>query len=210
MTKIIPTGVSENGASSLELYGPEILNNGNSPDEFFFSNTAIVSDECLLPEEISGAAGDAGDFAGSCDDGQANLFLVRNDSELNGDFVIFPCPIIDTASVAFTAEDKLPGELPDFKPDEDGGEAIYRSALRTELVRNGESVGVNEGSILVSFLIPDGVDQDALSILFWDGGNWVELGGFVSDIGPDGQVEEGKLYLKTSTFKLGSFVLVTK
>jgi len=196
-------GVYEQGASSLALYGPEILNNFFTPDEYFFSSSLIISPDCLTPEEVSLTAG--------CFDELPHLLLVLNDeNEPNGDYVIFPCPLNGTPSVIETHEENLPGPLPDFKPDEEGGEAIYRSALRTELDREGELVSQNEKLILVSFLIPEGVDVESLTILRWTGEEWVDVGGTLSDIGPDGLVEEGKQYLKTSTFDLGFFALVSK
>ena len=39
------------------------------------------------------------------------------------------------------------------------------------------------GSMIVSFDIPEGMEFSNLSILFWDGGKWVDLGGYQT---PDG------------------------
>jgi len=189
------------GASQLGLFGPEMI--GNGTDSFYFSHSVFYSTDCPIPEEAA--------LTAACFDELPHLLLVLNDeNEPNGDFVIFPCPLNGTPSVIETHEENLPGPLPDFKPDEEGGEAIYRSALHTELDREGELVSQNEKLILVSFLIPDGVDVESLTILRWTGEEWVELGGVLSDVGPDGLVEEGKLYLKTSTFDLGFFALVSK
>lgn len=57
-----------------------------------------------------------------------------------------------------------------------------------------------KGSGLVSFIIPADTFTSSYTILFWDGSNWIDLGGYLSTDG----------LFKVSTSQAGMYVLVTK
>jgi hypothetical protein len=179
-------GIYEDGASSLELYGPEISNNYYSPDEYFFSGSLVLSDDCTIPEGENKKSELV--FAACEGPSDAVSFLLPN-----GDFVVFPCPINDIAFTQPLDEDELPGALADDQK--------FLSALKTGLTRDGVTVDENDRPMQVSFLIPEGVDVETLSILYWNGTEWVDLGGEVSEDG---------LYFEVSTNFVGTFVLVSK
>ena len=111
----------------------------------------------------------------------------------NGDSLYLPCPIGDTASLAVQTSDGLPSPLPDGN--------TFQSAFTTEVRKDGESQGDLSAYATISFAIPEGVDVSTLSILFWDGAQWVDLVG-VSVTG-DGHLEAFVNYT-------GTFVLVQK
>jgi hypothetical protein len=54
---------------------------------------------------------------------------------------------------------------------------------------------------VVSFLIPDGMQDAEFAILFWDGTQWVEL---------EGNLSKDGLHFEVTTSFAGTFVLVTK
>lgn len=190
-------GIYEDGASSLELYGPEILGNYNSPDEYFFSGSLVLSDDCTIPadeeEEKDPKPGlpiniipvtggfDCAIFSGT-------LLLLPN-----GDNALFPCPIQDEGKIELVSNDALPGSLPE------GNEFI--SAFTTFLFKDGKVQETSEESIIISFMIPDDADKEGLSILYWNGSEWTDLGGTVSADG---------LYFQVPTNLIGTFVLVSK
>jgi hypothetical protein len=149
-------------------------------------------------------AGRLNEFRGCGDDGSGQKKVtsggVCNGLESNatfitpkGDFAVFPCPIKDRAYVQPLDKDKLPGNL------EDGQK--YLSSLVTSVIRRNQPLDVLDAAGLVSFLIPEGMEKTTLTILFWDGTKWSDLGGAVS--------VDGK-YFEISTKSLGTFVLVSK
>jgi hypothetical protein len=69
------------------------------------------------------------------------------------------------------------------------------------VIRRNQPLDVLDAAGLVSFLIPEGMDKTTITILFWDGTKWSDLGGAVS--------VDGK-YFEISTKSLGTFVLVSK
>lgn len=111
----------------------------------------------------------------------------------NGDNALFPCPIQDEGRIELVSNDALPGSLPE------GNEFI--SAFTTFLFKDGKAQETSEESIIISFMIPDGVDKEGLSILYWNGTEWTDLGGAVSADG---------LYFQVPTNLIGTFVLVSK
>jgi hypothetical protein len=127
----------------------------------------------------------------------------------NGDAALFPCPISDSATLNGDLANQ--GDLP-------GGLLLgntYQSAFTTEVTRNGEPVEKLPTFVTLAFAMPEGVDPADLSILFWDGSDWVELidglklsegkrvgqGGFVST--------DGEFFQATVNFT-GTFVLVSE
>jgi hypothetical protein len=59
-------------------------------------------------------------------------------------------------------------------------------------------------SVLVSFVIPEGVDPSSLAILYWDGSQWSEVKGtFVL-------TDNGKTYFAAYVNYTGTFVLVQR
>jgi len=192
-------GVNENDAFQLGLFGPEITGNANG-DQFFFSDSLIVYDNCLFPEEKPGDITGYSSEGRSCAEDGYFFFLM-----INGDWTAFPCPINDVAHTRIFTESELPAPLPD--------ELItytFQSALDTDLFRDGEYINLTDREIVVSFLIPDGVDPDTLTILYWNDNEWIDLDGAVTNIGPNGEVVEGKKYFQKFTNHIGTFVLVTE
>ena len=104
----------------------------------------------------------------------------------DGDGVYFPCPIGDEASLTSLTSDKLPGRL--------DGDFSFISGLEVEVKPS------TEGTTIVQFTIPEEQKGKTLSILFWNGMEWKELGGAVNG---DGKFE-------VSAVGGGTFVLVTK
>ncbi len=119
----------------------------------------------------------------------------------------FPCPLSDSASLMSNTQNELPGSLPNG--------TTFGSALTTSVTKNGESQNTVEDFITISFKIPEDAAVSGLTILYWDGTQWVELtdgltlqdgryvalGGFVS--------ADGLSFNATVNFT-GTFVLVQK
>jgi hypothetical protein len=74
------------------------------------------------------------------------------------------------------------------------------SGFTTSVIKNGASSSPVNGSIIVSFTVPDNMKNSTLSILYWDGSKWVEVSGHMT---ADGHFE-------TTTDLTGTFVLVSK
>jgi hypothetical protein len=182
-------GIYAQDASSLALYGPVILGNGNSPDEYFFDGPVTISEDCTIPSPPANEKKEKYEGVSSvCEGTTTATFLLPS-----GDFVVFPCPINDQAFVKAILEKDLPEKL------EEG--IKFLSALNTNVIRDNAVVEELEKPVVVSFIIPQGIDPQALSILFWDGTKWVEL---------EGQVSADGLYFEVSTNLAGTFVLVSK
>ncbi len=111
----------------------------------------------------------------------------------NGDNALFPCPIQDEGRIEVVTSEDLPADLPE------GNEFI--SSFTTFLFKDGQTQEISEGLITISFMIPDGADKEALSILHWNGTEWIDLGGAVSEDG---------LHFEVPTKLIGTFVLVSK
>ena len=107
----------------------------------------------------------------------------------DGSFVYFPCPISDSASLSALAPENLP----------EGATSL--SGFTTTVTKNGTAVDSLPAYATLSFLLPEGVDPASLSILYWNGTEWVEQSGFLS---PDG------LYYQATVNFSGDFVLVSK
>jgi hypothetical protein len=180
-------GIYAEDASSLDLEGPEILGNGNSPDEYFFGGTVILSEGCTPPSPVNEKK-EKLESAPICEGTATATFLLPN-----GDFVVFPCPIHDRAFVETILQKDLPQKL-------DEG-LKFLSALNTNVVRDNAAVEELEKPVVVSFILPKDVDTKTLSIMFWNGEEWIDLGGAVSADG---------LYFEVSTKQVGTFVLVAR
>lgn len=172
-------GVIELGASSLELYGPEILNNGNSPDEYMFSGALIVDPNCLVEEVVEKA---------DCEISQ-NIFILPN-----SDYVVFPCKIKEYGVVYSLLEAQLPASLSDV---------TFVSALQADVYdkHHKATKKLPNQPALIAFHVPESVEKGSLTILHWDGDEWVDLGGEL--------IEDGT-YFTVSTTRLGSFVLASR
>ncbi len=196
-------GIYAEGASSLGLYGPEILGNGNSPDEYFFSGATTVSEECVLPVPAPVIGGGSGGgqkgplpiniipVGGklNCTEYSGTLFTLPN-----GDRALYPCPISDEGNLKTTALESLPSLLPEG--------SSFLSAFEAQLFTDGVAQTTSGRPITVSFIIPEGADKEDLAILFWDGNAWTEL--------TNARVSEDGLYFEGFTNKLGTFVLVSR
>ena len=196
-------GIYADGASSLGLYGPEILGNGNSPDEYFFSGTTTVSEECVLPVPAPVVGGGSGGgqkgplpiniipVGGklNCTEYSGTLFILPN-----GDRAFYPCPIRDEGNLKTTVLESLPSLLPEGNS--------FLSAFEAQLFKDGEAQATSGRPIMVSFLIPEGVEKESLAILFWNGSEWEEL--------TTTRISEDGLYFEGFTNKLGTFVLVSR
>jgi hypothetical protein len=85
---------------------------------------------------------------------------------LNGDFAFLPCPIDGFASLTSLPDEGLPGSLPS---------GFTRKAGFTLRLDSGDSAP--GGQITISFALPQGTSAEALTILFWDGSEWLEVEG---------------------------------
>lgn len=97
------------------------------------------------------------------------------------------------AMLETVAEEELPGTLPN------GGQLV--SSFNVALRQNSSIVdALPDGvDIIVSFLIPAGMEGENFAIMRWDGNNWVE---------ESVSVEDG--YVKALTSSTGTFVLVVQ
>ncbi len=181
-------GIYAEDASSLGLQGPVVQGNGNSPDEYFFDGTVISDEDCTIPSSPADEKKEKYEGPSLCEGTTTATFLLPN-----GDFVLFPCPINDQAFVQPVFEKDLPEKL-----EED---LKFLSALITNVIRDNAVVEELEKPVVVSFIIPQGVDPQTLSILYWNGTEWIEL---------EGQVSADGLYFEVSTKLVGTFVLVSK
>jgi hypothetical protein len=88
-------------------------------------------------------------------------------------------------------------ELPYLLPEE----YSYSAAFFTVVLEDGEFLDPlpEESELTIKFLIPDGLDEDEeLTVLWWDGLEWVDLGG---------EVTEDGLFFQVTTDNIGIFVL---
>jgi hypothetical protein len=138
-----------------------------------------------LPFDIIPVSGGANSAALDC-----ALFSGTTLALPNGNSLTFMCPTSGEAGVAPLDEASLPGDLPV------GSEFV--SGLEGSL-ENGDKPPL-PGMVVVSFNIPDGMQGEDFAILFWNGSEWEELAGFVSEDG----------HFQVVTDQTGMFALVTK
>lgn len=111
----------------------------------------------------------------------------------NGNNLVVPCPLNDTAGLTDQGQDGLPSSLPDG--------AAFLSGFVTTVDEVGSTNGKLSQYILISFVVPDGVDISDLVILYWDGSQWIEVdGAFTSTV-------DGITYFEAYVNYTGTFVL---
>ena len=158
--------------NALYLYGMEF--NGNALGSFDVDGGKVFYGDCngLLHEKsyVSGNKGINVVSVGSAREPVQLNCQIYAGTKLtlpNGDFVFIPCPLGEAASLQTLGEANLPGVLP--------GGNDYESGFNFEVMngeQNAEKIG---GMMTVSFVIPDGVSVDGLTILFWNGREWVQV-----------------------------------
>ncbi|HNH26527.1 MAG TPA: right-handed parallel beta-helix repeat-containing protein [Anaerolineales bacterium] len=114
----------------------------------------------------------------------------------NGDNLVVPCPLGGSASLTKQDANGLPSSLPSG--------STFRSGIVSVVTESGSVDGKLSQPVLVSFIMPEGVDASALAILYWDGSQWTEVNGtFVL-------TENGKTYFAAFVNYTGTFVLVQR
>jgi hypothetical protein len=114
----------------------------------------------------------------------------------NGDNLVVPCPLGGSASLQQQGSEGLPSPLPSG--------ATFNSGFVSVVNESGLVDGKLSKSVLVSFVIPEGVDPSSLAILYWDGSQWSEVKGtFVL-------TDNGKTYFAAYVNYTGTFVLVQR
>jgi hypothetical protein len=99
-----------------------------------------------------------------------------------------------TSAQLYIVVEQVQGQLPAAL-----GEGFkFGSALKVELTNEGREL--NDLAITLSFPIPDGMKDAALSVMFWNGSAWVEVSG--------GSVVDG--FYVITVDQPGNYVLVTK
>src|SRR5690606_16277843 len=84
----------------------------------------------------------------------------------NGDKVTFNCPIGDFATLERLENNVLPSAVPE--------EFEYASGIVATTIPTGNDVALN-GLVVVSFVIPEDIQGEDLTILYWDGIEWLDL-----------------------------------
>ena len=111
----------------------------------------------------------------------------------NGNNLVVPCPLNDTAGLTDQAQDGLPSPLPDG--------AAFLSGFVTMVDEAGSTNGKLSQYVLISFVVPEGVDVSELVILYWGGSQWIEVDGvFTRNV-------DGITYLEAYVNYTGTFVL---
>jgi hypothetical protein len=190
-------------AGTLTLSSVTADGNGEGDMEVDAPTIIINAMDCNPAKEIKDSLPvnviptEAGQHELDCQNYSATVLLLPNN-----DHVRFPCPLRDTAGINAVTSDNLPATLPENN--------TFRGGLNVQLFSEEVAQASASPFVTVSFLIPEGVDAEKLAILFWNGSEWVDLGGEVGNVGPHGKVEEGKLYFNVTTSYVGTFVLVSK
>lgn len=196
-------GVHGDADGALSLYGNTFSGNGGGDAENHYSGEIVIdssdadcqggADPKPLPPPAGGPTWNVVDVSGSettgldCEAYRGTVLVLSN-----GDKATLPCPLGDEATLKHSDEDELPGEL--------GDEFAMQSAMDLQVVKGGSPVDPLNPSGAVAFVIPEGVSADELTILFWNGSEWEDLGGAVN--------EEG--LFEVSTDKIGVFVLASQ
>jgi len=110
----------------------------------------------------------------------------------NGDEIRLPCPTIGDATLNSVTDDNLPGSLPK--------NTNYVSALTAQVINGGIPLEALPAEMIISFLIPADMPDANLAIMYWNGGEWVEIAGGYKTA--DGRFE-------VSVNFTGSFMLVS-
>lgn len=122
----------------------------------------------------------------------------------NGNKVTFKCPISGFASLSLISNDSLPSALPE--------NMAYISGIRVSQTPTESDVALN-GMVIVSFIAPKELKSSNLSILYWNGSEWIDLKAASFEDGRQ-VFNSGHLtadgYFEAITNFSGSFVLVRK
>jgi len=111
----------------------------------------------------------------------------------NRDQIILLCPVNGQATLKHVAVDALPSKL--------DSTMTYQSAMDAQVTQNGQTATTLNGPMKVDFVIPSSAQGTTqLSILHWDGTQWVDVGGTAT---PDG-------FIETITNQTGTFVLISR
>ncbi|HCR70771.1 MAG TPA: hypothetical protein DIW23_04950 [Anaerolineae bacterium] len=193
-------------ANNLNLIGSTITNNGV---DYFNSFGAVnIFDYNCNPTSGKKPAGGTGlplnIVQGNSADLDCDLYSGTTLILPNGDKVTFKCPIGDSATLNNVANDNLPNALPE--------DVEYVSGLVATTSPDGSDVPL-DGLVVVTFIIPDGMQGEDFAILYWDGTEWLDLdtatfedgrkvfnGGYITEDG----------YFEALTNFSGNFVLVKK
>lgn len=143
-------------------------------------------------------------IAGSNADLDCNFFSGTVLILSNGDKIIFKCPIGGSASLSILPSENLPGLLPE--------NMVLISGMQANQSPEGSHVALG-GLVIVSFIIPEELVSANLSILYWNGSEWIDLNAASFEDGR--QVFNGGSltsdgYFEAITNFSGSFVLVKK
>jgi hypothetical protein len=204
-------GVDGSGVTGTLTFEDVVLT-GNAAGPF--SGSPVVTSGPCAPPGGGGGGGGAGTpvtpptpslipVTGGSATLDCSLFTGTSLMLANGDSLTFLCPIRGDASVESLDGETLPGDLPDG--------ATFASALDGAL-HDGDSEPL-PGKVIISFLIPEGLEDADLAILFWTGSEWVDLQGTSFDDGRtvfDGGHHTGDGHFEASTNFTGTFVLVAK
>jgi hypothetical protein len=145
-----------------------------------------VEDNSSLPENLVNVA------SGESVELDCEVYRGTRLTLSNGSSLLLPCPISGSARLTENSKNDLPGALPQG--------SIFQNGF-TALV-NDPAAGQDQLSTYatLSFLIPEGVDISTLSILYWNGVQWVEVDSFPTGDG----------LLEALVNHMGTFVLVSK
>jgi hypothetical protein len=122
----------------------------------------------------------------------------------NGDSITFKCPIPGSATLGSLTSDGLPGALPESME--------YVSGMGAGQNPDGNDKALS-GLVILSFIIPEGVDPAGFAILYWNGSEWVDLKDAKFEDGREvtsGGFNNGNGYFEAIVNFSGNFVLVTK
>lgn len=188
------------GSGNIFVESSAFVKNGGRGLVSYASGNITIKNIYAELNEIGGVELDncAGFFFSSCTNTNPATITMSGTKLIleNGNNLVIPCPMEGSASLTDHSQDDLPGSLPDgttFK-------SAFVSAFSDEVSANGKL----DKYVLISFVIPEGVDPSALVILFWDGAQWVEVkGAFVRN-------EDGTSYFEAYVDYAGIFVLAQK
>lgn len=199
----------------------DVIFSGNGSGDFNYSGTAtVLTGGCtpvnpvVTPAPIDDSGGKAQltgfgtglplQIAGETADLDCDLFSGTVLVLPNGDKVTFKCPISGTSSLNSLTNDNIPSALPD------GVEFVSGMYSTQGPVGSDKAL---EGQVIISFLIPDGMQGSDLAILYWDGTEWVDLDSASFEDGRmvfNGGYATGDGYFEAFTNFSGNFVLVKK
>lgn len=174
----------------------DVTFNGNCLGDYYYGGTAVLTSGLCNRSPGGGSSSSSASIIPvtggepiTCDGSTTSVTVMLP----NGDFVILACPINEYAVVNQTPEAGLPVPLED--------DLDFISAMTALVIRANQPVESLEDPMLVSFIIPNGMEDAGFAIRFWDGAEWVEV---------DGQLSNDGLYFEATTNLTGTFVFVKK